>query len=194
MNGAKPRGFWRKLYNFAAFQAGWFACVLGGAHGELWLGPLAVTLLLAIHLGIARERRGEWKLLAVSLPLGLAVNTALQTSGAVVAPGPATGPAWLLFLWPLFASIFNESMSWMRGRYALGLAFGAVGAPLSYWAGERVGALRLHERAFVWIALVVITWSAAMAALLWFQSRWTPPIERGARPSPSRPPSDTIRA
>jgi hypothetical protein len=164
----------RKIYNFAAFQAGWFACVLGAARGHAWLGPAAVAVLVAIHLWIARERRGEWLLLATSLPIGLVVNALLQTSGAVVAPGPATGPAWLLVLWPLFATVFNESMSWMRGRYLVGIAFGAIGSPLSYWAGERTGALALHERAIVWLPWVVATWSIAMLLLLWAQSRFTP--------------------
>lgn len=174
MSDAGPAGFGRKLYNFAAFQAGWFACVLGGAAGRGGLGVVVVAVLLAVHLVLARERRGEWKLLAWSIPLGLAVNTVLQTTGAVVAPGPATGPLWLLALWPLFATLFNESMSWMRGRYLLGVAFGAIGSPLSYWAGERAGALELHDRALVWIPLVVLTWGAAMVVLLRLQSKLTP--------------------
>jgi len=163
-----------KVYNFVAFQAGWFACVLGGVRDKGWIGPLVVIVLLAVHLRIARERTGEWKLLACSLPIGLAVNTILQTTGAVVAPGPATGPLWLLALWPLFATLFNESMSWLRGRYVLGVALAAVGAPLSYWGGERAGALVLGERAHVSIPLVILTWSLAVAALLACQQRFTP--------------------
>jgi len=166
----------RKLYNLAAFQAGWFACVLGAARGNLWIGPIVVAILLVAHLGITHRRRGEWKLLACSLPLGLVVNAVLQSSGAVVAPGPWTGPVWLLFLWPLFATLFGESMSWMRGRYALGVAFGAVGAPLSYFGGERLGALALHDNAFVWIPLVIVTWSTVLVVLLALQTRLTPTV------------------
>ncbi len=167
-------GLGRKLYNFAAFQVGWFACVLGGAAGRGWIGVAAVAVLMSIHLRIARERRGEWKLVALSIPIGLGVNTILQTTGAVVAGGSWTGPLWLLALWPLFASLFNESMSWMRGRYALGVAFGAVGAPLSYWAGESTGALQLGTRPLEWIPLVVVTWSIALIAMLRGQARFTP--------------------
>ncbi len=170
---ARP-GLGRKLYNFAAFQAGWFACVLGTANGESWIGPVVVAIAIAVHLVIARGRRGEAWLLASSIPIGLAVNTILQTSGSVVAPGPATGPLWLLALWPLFATLFNESMSWMHGRYILGVLFGALGAPLSYWAGERAGALELHPRAVVWIPIVAATWGVAMYALLRLQARLTP--------------------
>ncbi len=174
----------RKLYNFAAFQAGWCACVLGAAAGRAWIGPSAAVLILLVHARLRRWRAGELWFLAASLPLGLAVNTLLQTSGAVVAPGPATGPLWLLVLWPLFASLFHESMSWMRGRYLAGVAFAAVGAPLSYFAGARAGALALHDEPAVWIGAVVVTWAAAMLALLRLQQVLTPVDARdGARAS-----------
>ncbi len=174
MNESARPGLGRKLYNFAAFQAGWFACVLGAAAGNRWLGPFAVAVLLAIHLRIARDRRGEALFLLASIPLGIAVNSALQSSGAVVAVGPPTGPLWLLALWPLFATLFNESMAWMRGRYALGVLFGTVGAPLSYWAGERAGALEFQLPTLAWIAIVAVSWSLAMCALLALQTRLTP--------------------
>jgi hypothetical protein len=174
VNDSERPGIGRKLYNFVAFQVGWFACVLGAAAGHSWMGPSVVVVLLAIHLWIARHRRGEALFLLSSIPLGIAVNFALQTSGAVVASGPAIGPLWLLALWPLFATLFNESMVWMRGRYGLGVLFGTVGAPFSYWAGERAGALEFQMQTTAWIAVVAVAWSLAMCALLALQLRLTP--------------------
>jgi hypothetical protein len=171
----------RKLWNFAAFQAGWFACVLGGAAGRDWLGPASVAAILLVHLVLARGRSGEALFLAASLPLGLAINALLQVSGAVVAQGPALGPLWLLALWPLFASLFNESMSWMRGRPLLAVGFGAVGSPLSYLAGERLGALTLHDDVRIWLPLVIATWCPAMLVLLELQARLTPERAAAAR-------------
>ena len=44
-----------KLFlNFAAFQIGWFSCVLGAAYELPWAGPLAVGLIVALHLSLAR--------------------------------------------------------------------------------------------------------------------------------------------
>ena len=43
----------RTLINFAAFQAGWFACVAGAAHGLPWLGPLLVLPVAGWHLANA---------------------------------------------------------------------------------------------------------------------------------------------
>jgi hypothetical protein len=168
----------RKLYNFAAFQAGWFAAVLGAAHGHEALGTTAIAVVIAIHLWITRDRRGEAQFIAITLPIGFVVNTILHTSGAVVGVSSFSttwlAPAWLLALWPLFGTLFNESMSWMAGRYVVAAAFGVIGAPLSYWAGSRAGAIRLHENTALWIGLVALTWGLAMPLLLKCQARWTP--------------------
>ncbi len=90
----------RKLYNFVAFQAGWFAGVLGAARGYEWLGIAGIVVVLAVHLWIARERHGEPLFLALSLPIGFVVDEILQRSCAVVGHGtilPASfAPLWLL--------------------------------------------------------------------------------------------------
>jgi len=168
----------RKLYNFVAFQAGWFAGVLGAAHGREVLGTYAITAVIAIHLWIARTRRGEALFLASTLPIGFLINTILHVSGAVVGVSWLSNawlsPAWLLALWPLFGTLFNESMSWMAGRHRVAAAFGVIGAPLSYWGGARAGAIQLHENTALWIGLVALTWGLAMPLLLEFQVRWTP--------------------
>lgn len=74
----------------------------------------------------------------------------------------------------LFGSIFNESMSWMRGRYFVAILFGVIGAPLSYLAGARFGAIRVNEDTWSWVGLVALTWGAAMPILIGLQQRWTP--------------------
>jgi hypothetical protein len=53
----------------------------------------------------------------------------------------------------------------------------SLGAPLSCLAGERAGALVLHEHATAWVPLVALTWSSAMAALLYLQHRSTSPVD-----------------
>lgn len=168
----------RKLYNFVAFQAAWFAGVFGAARGHEALGSYAVVVVIAIHLWIARERRGEALFLATTLPIGFVINTILHASGAIVGVSSFSSarisPAWLLAMWPLFGTLFNESMSWMRGRYVVGVAFGVIGAPFSYWGGARVDAIRLHANTALWIGLVALTWGLAMPLLLKLQERMTP--------------------
>lgn len=169
----------RKLYNFVAFQAAWFAAVLAAAHGREWLGLLAIAVVVAVHLWIARRRRGEWLFLASALPVGFVVDEILHRTGAVVGRGtigPASfAPVWLLAMWPLFATVFGESMSWMRGRHAVAVVFGVVGAPLSYLGGMRLGALELHAETWRWLLPIAVTWGIAMPILTVAQVRLTTP-------------------
>ena len=70
-----------KLINFVAFQAGWFACVLGAANGLPWLGSLLVCLIVAAHIKMADRPRVELQLLLLCVMLGLVFDSILVSSG-----------------------------------------------------------------------------------------------------------------
>lgn len=135
------------LYNFCAFQLAWFACVLGAAQGLSWAGPLAVAVLVAWHLRRAAWWRREVALLLFAALIGLSFDSLLsalewvQYRGA--APVPEAAPYWIVSLWVAYATTLNVSLSWLKGRLPLAVAFGAVGGPLAYLGGARLGALAL---------------------------------------------------
>jgi len=47
----------RSVLNFAAFQIGWFAAVLGAGHSMPWLGVVIVPLVLLVNLAFSADRR-----------------------------------------------------------------------------------------------------------------------------------------
>ena len=61
-------------------------------------------------------------------------------------------------------------MKWMRGRWALAALMGAVGGPLSYLAGSRLGAMSFEEPVSALLALAVI-WAVAMPLLMLLSTR-----------------------
>ena len=134
----------RKAINVVLFQAAWFAAVLGAARGMLWLGPLAMIPTLAIHLALQEDRRGEVKLLLAAGLLGFIFDTAFVAGGVFTPlqhlfPRPFS-PPWMICLWLNFAATLNVSMAWLRGRYLLAALFGAIGGPLAYYSGAKLGA------------------------------------------------------
>jgi len=156
------------VVNFAAFQAGWFACVVGAARGWTWLGPIVVAGVVGLHVATSRPAVRELALILAVGVLGTLVDTAMIAMG-VFAPIGGHGwipPAWFVALWPAFATLLNGCLGWMSGRYALGAACGAVGGPLSYWAGARLGALRLNDNAAMSIAAVAAEWAIVTPVLL----------------------------
>jgi hypothetical protein len=154
------------------FQGGWLACVLGAAHGSIWLGPAAGAALLAMHLALqpASRRGSEARLLLTAGLLGLGLDAGLQAAGVIRYegwPGAAWAPPpWLPALWMLFASTLRHSLSWLRARLILASACGAALGPISYLAGARLGALAIGDhRAMSLIALATV-WAFAMPVLL----------------------------
>lgn len=165
----------RLLLNFAAFQIGWFACVLGAANGLPWLGPVVVAAVVALHLAMVRRPLPELYLLLVAMVIGLAVDSLLLATGCLrYSTGlwlPGLAPYWIIAMWALFATTLNVSMGWMRGRPVLTALMGAVGGPLSYLAGEKLGAIELIQPIAA-LAALSLAWAMAMPLLMRLAARF----------------------
>jgi hypothetical protein len=164
------------LQNFILFQIGWFSCVVGGASSEYyWIGVVAVMVIIAIHLARADNVQNEIMLIMVTLLLGTAWDSGLTISGlfsfsnGVVVNGLV--PMWMIAMWALFATTLNVSLSWMKNRYLLAMAFGALGGPIAYYAGNRLGAVEFSSTSTALFA-VAIGWSIIMPLLLALATRF----------------------
>lgn len=144
----------RNLSNFLIFQAVWAACVLGAAAGHPWLGAGLGALLLPANLVFVPRgtRAGEVRLWLVVGAIGVALDTALQSAGLLAYPEVARPsgalwehlvPPWIAVLWIAVGSMLRGSLSWLHERLGIAAALGALGGPLSFWSGLRLGAAEL---------------------------------------------------
>jgi len=158
-----------KVFNFLVFQAGWMACVLGASRGQPWLAFVVVVPVLALHFLWSNRATAEARLLLVCALSGLMFDGLLLASGWVSFPNgwwlPGAAPYWLTCLWLLFGTTLNLSMSWMHGRPVCAAVLGAIGGPLAYLAGERLGAMTLVHPVQALIALSV-AWGTLMPLLM----------------------------
>ena len=168
----------RKLLNAALFQVAWFAAVLGAARGMPWLGPIVMIPILAIHLALQQNRQGELKLLMAAGVLGFLFDTVFIVGGIFTPlqhlfPRPFS-PPWMVCLWLNFAATLNVSMAWLSGRYLLAAAFGAIGGPLAYYSGARLGATEALPT-MNGMLLLAVGWGLMTPLLVWlaheFKSR-----------------------
>ena len=158
------------LTNFAIFQVAWLTSVIGGAKEMPWLGPVAVLVALAVHLSFARRRFEEILLVLSCAVLGASFDSALVASGWVSYKSGLISenlaPYWIVTMWMLFATTLNVSMRWMRGKPLLAAAFGFVGGPSAYLAGQGLGGIILVNQPAALIALA-IGWAIMMPTLMW---------------------------
>jgi hypothetical protein len=147
------------VLNFVLFQAGWFACVLGAANGMPWVGPVVVGLVAGFHLALVPDARAEGGLLLAAALIGALFDSLLVSTGWLGYPNgqllPGTAPYWLVAMWVAFAMTLNVSLDWLKRSKPLAIVFGAVGGPLAFIAGEKLGGVTFNDPVAALIALSV---------------------------------------
>lgn len=138
-----------KVINFILFQIAWLLTVFSAAHGYPYIGIIFTVLWMTYHLSVAsQDPKKEITLLAVVAVLGWLLELGLIMSQLVSYPQQAMFgipvPLWMVALWINLTATVNFSLSWMKGRYILASLFASIAGPLSYYAGERIGAIILH--------------------------------------------------
>ena len=167
----------KNLANFLLFQAGWFATVMTAGEGHMWLGPLVVALIVAVHLALfsrPEERTYELRYILVVGLVGALADTVLRQLGATSYPSSeatwafATAPPWIVSLWVLFAILPHHSLGWLRGRAWLAALLGAIGGPLSYVGGTSFGAVEVGDRPVFTLGALAVEYALFTPLLLAF--------------------------
>ena len=136
-----------KIINFVLFQAAWFICVLGASYNQTYLALTLSIIILLIHFSLIKKRMLDVKLIIIAGLIGLLFDGALLNFDLIIyndpgLPYPFT-PIWIVMLWMIFAMTLNHSLAWLSQKYYLSILFGAIGGPLAYIAGEKLGAITL---------------------------------------------------
>lgn len=157
------------VLNFVVFQVGWIVAVWGAARGYPLAGVVyALGFVIAHHWRMDDGRVSELLFVASSALLGYIVDSALVLTDVIVFPAHAQlgwpTTLWMVCLWVMFSMTLRYSLGWLRGRYLLAALLGALGGPLAYWAGSRLGAIELEGYG----ALLEIgaAWGLSMIVLL----------------------------
>ncbi len=164
----------RKLVNFVLFQLGWFACILGAAHGYVTAAVLFCAAVATFHVWQSTDRIQESTLLLKIGVLGIAADTLLLHTGSLIFESkgllPGLSPIWMWSLWVILGCTLNESMSWLKGRFVLASILGAITGPLSYLAGVKLGAAQWGDETQALVLLGII-WAIAMPLLFWWAGK-----------------------
>jgi hypothetical protein len=165
------------IINLIIYQVTWFICVLGG-NNLSWI-PL---LFLGIHIYLSQYKKADVILIISLFIVGILIDGTLKTLGLFSFTSDSFPiPYWLMVVWLVLATLPNHSLAWMKKRLFLSAFFGALGGPLAYWAGVRLGAA-----SFNWPLLQSFITLAVVWALLWplvmFFSNVLLPQEKQDRP------------
>ncbi len=168
---------WVRFINFILFQAVWLIAVYGAARGLTWPGLAAIGVFATVHGLLVPRPRADFILLAIAVVAGMICDTLIVQSGLlrVVTPFPVPGfaPLWMLVLWANLALAVNHCLGWLHGHGWLAAAAGAVGGPLAYIGGAKLGAADLGASLWVVAVPLAIIWAIITPLLFRLAARIT---------------------
>ena len=170
----------RLIINALGFQTAWWACIAGVGH-DLEIPALIYGLVLAaFHIALTPKRWQEIQLVAITLALGVAVDTLLQATSIIHFYGWSLGalsPFWLWLLWSLFAMTLNASLSFLQKMpWWISAMVGLLFGPLTYYAGAQLGAASFDSS---WIHIIALAsiWMVALPFLLYIAKQLFKPSQ-----------------
>ncbi|MEM7610178.1 MAG: DUF2878 domain-containing protein [Pseudomonadota bacterium] len=167
------------VINFLLFQTSWFALVAGAANNLLIPGAALCALFFAWELYRSKARKRLVALVVVAVAGGIIVDGSYALFGLVEYQLPAgpIAPWWIIGLWVIFALTLTESMGWMRDRIWAGALMAGIGAPLSYLAGYKLGAIEFPLGLATGLGIAALTWIPAIYVLVLICNRLMPQPE-----------------
>ena len=164
-----------KIINVVLYQIGWFSCVIGAAYGFPLSGALGALSLVALHLLLTDARKAEIQLILIACLLGVVIDSLQQAVGLFTFKTdprwPLWLPLWVFVIWAQFATLFRFALHWLSGHYLLAALFGALGGPLAYWGGIRLGAADFGDSPWLTLMILALAWALVMPLLLWLRQK-----------------------
>lgn len=154
----------KKILNALLFQAGWFACILGGDI----IACAALILILGLHALVVIENQREWLVIGLITAVGLVVDNTLTLSGIFTFESASVFamPFWLLCIWALFAATLNHSLAWLQNRLWLAAILGAISGPSSYLAGSKLSSVVIAAPLPQSLLIIGLCWAALFPLMM----------------------------
>ncbi|MES2627163.1 MAG: DUF2878 family protein [Pseudomonadota bacterium] len=149
------------MINLVCFKLSWVLLVWGQQSG-CWPAILLLLGSLALHPAASGALRS---LFAVALT-GVLVDQLLTSAGLFVFSEKYI-PAWLIVLWLHFGLVLPQGLRFLAAlpRW-LQVATGALAGPLSYFAGQQLGAVDFGLSVYPTMLLLATVWAMLLPLLL----------------------------
>ena len=146
-----------KLYDLIGFKICWVLCAFCSIWNQPYLGPLATTFFIMIHLYFVRFKSRDIKIILIAILCGLLLDTSFSKLGLISYQGGifahyGLSPLWILSMWAGFSLSMMYTLESIKDKYIISSFLGLIGGPLSYSAGVGIGSITIHTT-FAYVVL-----------------------------------------
>ena len=163
------------IINIVAFQVAWFCAVISAGQGMPWAGAIAMLIAIAYHLMTAQRPVMEFMLVLLCGGIGAIWDSLLVAVGILAYPSgnliPNFAPYWIVVMWMLFATTLNVSLGWLKNRLSMAIFFGAIGGPLAFFTGQKLGGVIMVDFTTA-MTVLAVGWGTLTPLLLSLATRF----------------------
>ena len=171
------------LINAMLFNLVWIACVAGSAQKLLWPAITSCGLLALYQLHPKNRHPNDLILVWIGMVLGIVVDSIWVKLGYMdftdKRPFENFAPGWIIILWVGFALTVNHSLKWLIAHPLLPAITGAIAAPITYFAGIKIGAVVYTESVVIVSIGLAIAWGMALTIMVEVGKRTREAISNG---------------
>ena len=143
------------LVNMLGFNLIWFGLVYWGNY----FTPIAL-ILMVIHLTKISTIKYEKRLVLMVTIIGSSVDSILTYLHIFEFENTHFTPIWLIVMWSCFACTLCHSLRFLVGSKIKQVLIGGLVSPLSYLAGNKIGAVNFTLSTSVTYCLLALIWAA----------------------------------
>ncbi|MFD2166872.1 DUF2878 domain-containing protein [Thalassotalea euphylliae] len=142
------------IINALLFNLSWFGLIFWGNT----FAPVALGWVL-FHVLLSKSPESEIKTISIATLCGVTVDTILMHAGVFnFNEQGVIIPFWLIALWLAFSATLNHSMQFFTRSKYVQLAVGALCVPMSYLAGEKLGAVAFGFNHVATMLILSVIW------------------------------------
>lgn len=147
------------LINLIVFNLLWLGLVY-------WGNNFVLVALIALALHIRYHCKGKRELLLISIvtSIGILVDSLLTYLQIFIFSHQYFIPFWLMVLWACFAATLLHSLHFLSPSKLLQAVMGLIFGPLSYIAGEKLGAVQFGYSQTVTFLVLAIIWTVLLVS------------------------------
>lgn len=155
------------ILNIIGFNLVWFGLV---TWRDMFI-PVASIYLVLHFFFLARMNKQEVMLIFAVCLIGIIVDSALLYLGFYIFDQSYHLPLWLMVLWLCFATTLCHSLNFLSQSKVYQGLIGAFIAPLSYIAGNHLGAVDFGFSMSSTYALLALMWMLMMISFFELKAR-----------------------
>jgi len=155
----------------SGYQLTWLMCIFGEVLYKSFLPGLICGLTFVSIYFFSSKNKKKIILIVFSISLiGYIFDTTLvvfKIYNFETSLNFGVLPIWMIVLWPSFAILFDELLTFLSKYKILAIFLGSILGPLTYYAGSPLGLIFINN-IFLFFTLMIIFWGTLMLFYLNF--------------------------